>query len=51
MLEFLGETAAAQTIERAVVDVLTEQKVITPDLGGTSTTQAVADAVAARVRV
>jgi isocitrate/isopropylmalate dehydrogenase len=50
MLEFLGESATARTIERAVVEVLTEQKVITRDLGGTSTTQEVADAVAARIR-
>jgi tartrate dehydrogenase/decarboxylase / D-malate dehydrogenase len=50
MLEFLGESAIAQAIEQAVVDVLTEQKVITPDLGGTSTTQAVGEAVAARLR-
>jgi isocitrate/isopropylmalate dehydrogenase len=30
--------------------VLTDQTVVTPDLGGTSTTEAVADAIVARVR-
>ena len=50
MLEFLGESAAASLIERAVVAVLTDQAVVTPDLGGTSTTEAVADAIVARVR-
>jgi tartrate dehydrogenase/decarboxylase/D-malate dehydrogenase len=50
MLEFLGESAAASLVERAVVAVLTDQAVVTPDLGGTSTTEAVADAIVARVR-
>ncbi|MBK5296260.1 MAG: tartrate dehydrogenase, partial [Vicinamibacteria bacterium] len=50
MLEFLGETAAAVLVETAVVGVLTDQSVLTPDLGGTSTTEAVADAVVARAR-
>ncbi len=50
MLEFLGEPAAASLVERAVVAVLTDQAVVTPDLGGTSTTDAVADAIVTRVR-
>ena len=50
MLEFLGEAAAAALVETAVVGVLTERSAITPDLGGTSTTGFVADAVVARVR-
>jgi tartrate dehydrogenase/decarboxylase/D-malate dehydrogenase len=50
MLEFLGESVAASLVERAVVAVLTDQAVVTPDLGGTSTTEAVADAIVARVR-
>jgi tartrate dehydrogenase/decarboxylase/D-malate dehydrogenase len=50
MLEFLGESAPAALIEQAVVAVLTDQRVLTPDLGGTSTTEAVTDAVVARVR-
>jgi tartrate dehydrogenase/decarboxylase/D-malate dehydrogenase len=50
MLDFLGESTAAALVEQAVVSVLTERKVLTPDLGGSSTTDAVADAVAADVR-
>jgi len=50
MLEFLGESAPAALVEKAVIGVLTDQRVLTPDLGGTSTTEAVTDAVVARVR-
>jgi tartrate dehydrogenase/decarboxylase/D-malate dehydrogenase len=50
MLEFLGATVAAGLIEAAVVGVLTDRRTLTPDLGGTATTEAVADAVVARVR-
>jgi tartrate dehydrogenase/decarboxylase/D-malate dehydrogenase len=50
MLEFLGAPAAAGLVERAVIGVLTDRSALTPDLGGTSTTEAVADEVVARVR-
>lgn len=50
MLEFLGEPVAATLVEDAVIGVLTERQALTPDLGGTATTEAVADAVAARVQ-
>ena len=50
MLEFLGEAAAATLVETAVVGVLTDRSALTPDLGGSSTTDLVADAVVARVR-
>jgi tartrate dehydrogenase/decarboxylase/D-malate dehydrogenase len=50
MLAFLGEADAAGLVEQAVVGVLTEGRVLTPDLGGTATTTAVAEAVAARIR-
>jgi tartrate dehydrogenase/decarboxylase / D-malate dehydrogenase len=50
MLEFLGEAAAASLVEKAVVAVLSEQRVLTADLGGTATTEAVGHAVTARVR-
>ncbi|MCD6248372.1 MAG: isocitrate/isopropylmalate dehydrogenase family protein [Hadesarchaea archaeon] len=50
MLEHLGEGEAAMRIERAVVKVLTEWKVRTPDIGGKSTTSEVGDAVANAVR-
>jgi len=45
MLDYLGETGWAERIEKAVVTVLEEGKVLTPDLGGTSTTQQVTDAI------
>ncbi|MPZ20282.1 MAG: tartrate dehydrogenase [Luteitalea sp.] len=50
MLDFLGETVAATLVEGAVVGILADQRILTPDLGGTSTTEAVTNAVVARVR-
>jgi isocitrate/isopropylmalate dehydrogenase len=49
MLEWLGETAAAARLEQAVADVIAEGRVRTYDMGGTSTTQEMAQAVAARL--
>jgi isocitrate/isopropylmalate dehydrogenase len=49
MLEHLGESKASQAIEAAVRAVLGENSVRTPDLGGTSTTQDVRDAVLAKL--
>ena len=49
MLDFLGETAAAASVERAVLAVLAEGTALTPDLGGTATTRSLSDAVVARV--
>jgi tartrate dehydrogenase/decarboxylase/D-malate dehydrogenase len=48
MLDFLGEVEAAQAIEAAVRAVLADGRTLTPDLGGTGTTRAVAEAVIAR---
>jgi tartrate dehydrogenase/decarboxylase/D-malate dehydrogenase len=45
MLEHLEQPEAARAIEQAVAAVLAEGKIRTPDLGGTSSTQEVADAV------
>jgi isocitrate/isopropylmalate dehydrogenase len=45
MLEWLREEEAAQRLEDAVTAVLRERTVRTPDLGGTNTTQEVAEAV------
>ena len=45
MLDFLGESAAAAGMERAVLDVLAEGRALTPDLGGTGTTEGVTAAV------
>jgi tartrate dehydrogenase/decarboxylase/D-malate dehydrogenase len=49
MLDHLGLSAAAQKMDAAIVGVLAEEKVRTPDLGGTSSTSEVAAAVLARV--
>jgi 3-isopropylmalate dehydrogenase len=49
MLEQLGEDKTADLVERAVIEVLKEGKVRTYDLGGTSKTSEVGDAVALKV--
>ncbi len=49
MMEYLGEKEAAARIERAVLEVLMESKVRTADLGGTSTTSQMSDAINDRV--
>ena len=45
MLEYLGEKSWAERIEKAVVSLLKEGKVLTPDLGGSSSTTQVTDAI------
>lgn len=45
MLDYLGETGWAERVEKAVVTVLEEGKVLTPDLGGSSSTAQVTDAI------
>ena len=45
MLEYLGENRWAERIENAIVTVLNEGKVLTPDLGGSSSTTSVTDAI------
>jgi 3-isopropylmalate dehydrogenase len=45
MLDFLGESDAAKSVMRAIEQSLTEARVRTPDLGGSSTTQQVGDEV------
>jgi tartrate dehydrogenase/decarboxylase/D-malate dehydrogenase len=49
MLEFLGEPAAARLVETSVLGVLSDQRDLTPDLGGGGTTAGVSAAVAARI--
>ncbi len=49
MLDFLGETQAAEIIDSAVCSNLRDGRVRTPDLGGTSTTVEVGDDIAARI--
>lgn len=50
MLDFLGEKEAGSLVARAVEEVLKEGKVKTPDLGGSSKTFEVGDAVASKVK-
>jgi len=45
MLDYLGENRWAERIENAIITVLKEGKVLTPDLGGNSTTKQVTDAI------
>ena len=45
LLDGVGEKAAARRVETAVGRVLTERRVLTPDLGGTATTAEMAEAV------
>ena len=49
MLDYLGEPSSADRIEKAVRDVLVEGKIRTYDLGGSSSTQEVADAVCRKI--
>jgi len=49
MLDWLGETETAQTLEQAIADTIAEGKVRTYDLGGSNTTLEVAQAVAERL--
>jgi len=49
MLDYLNEPEAAGLVERAVNEVLKEGKVRTRDLGGISSTQEMADAIAGKV--
>jgi isopropylmalate/isohomocitrate dehydrogenase-like protein len=50
MLDYLGEKEAATMIENAVLKVLSEGKVRTKDLGGSSTTSEMSDAIASKVK-
>jgi isopropylmalate/isohomocitrate dehydrogenase-like protein len=50
MLDYLGEKETATKIENAVMKVLNEGKVRTKDLGGSSTTSEMSDAIASKVR-
>jgi len=50
MLDYLGETEKANKIETAVARVIGEKRVRTYDMGGTSTTTEMADAIAKAVK-
>ena len=49
MLDYLGESESARKIESIIVDVIKEAKVVTPDLGGSSTTQEMAEYIASKI--
>jgi 3-isopropylmalate dehydrogenase len=49
MLDYLGESDAARKIENIIVDVIKEGKVVTPDLGGTASTQEMAEYIASKI--
>ena len=49
MLRHLAEDDAADRIEKATASVLEEERVRTPDMGGTATTREVAEAIASRL--
>ena len=50
MFQYLGERTTAAAIEHAMVEVLTEGKVRTYDLGGTASTTDVGEAIAGKLR-
>lgn len=50
MMDYLGEKDAAAKIEKAVINVLSEGKVRTADLGGSSTTSEMSGAIASKVK-
>jgi isocitrate dehydrogenase (NAD+) len=50
MLEYLGEKEASEKIEKAVIEVLREGEVKTYDLGGSSKTSELGEAIASKVK-
>jgi len=48
MLDHLGHVDAAKRLRKAIVDTMAAKDSLTPDLGGTGTTQSFAKAIAAR---
>jgi isocitrate dehydrogenase (NAD+) len=50
MLNYLGEAEAAAKIEKAVMAVLSEGTVRTADLGGSSTTSEMSNAIASKIK-
>jgi 3-isopropylmalate dehydrogenase len=45
MLEFLGENESAKAIDEAVLKVITQKNLLTPDMGGNSTTKDLAKSI------
>jgi 3-isopropylmalate dehydrogenase len=50
MLEYLGEKEAANTVDKAVLKVLSESKTVTGDLGGKSTTMEMSEAIKEKIK-
>jgi isocitrate/isopropylmalate dehydrogenase len=50
LLDTIGEKKAAKLVEKAVREVLRKRNVLTPDLGGTSTTSQMGEVISAKVR-
>lgn len=50
MLRFIGEDAAAKSMDDAVLEVIVERQTLTPDLGGTASTSDVGDAMLAKLK-
>jgi methanogen homoisocitrate dehydrogenase len=51
MMDYLGESSEARKLENALLDVICEGKVLTPDLGGTSKTMEMAQAIRDKLRM
>ncbi|RAP52256.1 MAG: isocitrate dehydrogenase [Methanosphaera sp. rholeuAM270] len=49
MLDYLGESESARKIEDIIVEVINEGKTVTPDLGGTASTQEMAEYIASKI--
>jgi len=49
MLDYLGESDSARKIENIILEVIQEGKVVTPDLGGTASTQEMAEYIASKI--
>ena len=49
MLDYLGESESARRIEDIIVEVIQEGKIVTPDLGGTASTQEMAEYIASKI--
>lgn len=49
MLQYLGESRAARRIRLALVEVLKDKRAVTPDIGGTGTTESFTGAVLAEL--
>ena len=49
MLDYLGESAHARRVEEVVIEVINEAKTVTPDLGGSASTQEMAEYIASKL--